>query len=176
MSTFVDEEGPIIGIDLGTTYSCVAVYDNETQSVKVLPNSVGEKTTPSWVAFTQSGRVVGQPAKQQASMNAANTIYDVKRFIGRSLEDPVTREESRRFPYLILDGGDGRPVIEVEWRGIKQRLSPEEISSMVLLEMKRAAEAALNKTIKKAVISVPAHFNDQAQFFPPTSKSPAAVR
>jgi heat shock 70kDa protein 1/2/6/8 len=161
MSTFVDEEGPIIGIDLGTTFSCVAVYDNETQSVKVLPNSVGEKTTPSWVAFTQSGRVVGQPAKQQASMNAANTIYDVKRFIGRSLEDPVTREESRRFPYLILDGGDGRPVIEVEWRGIKQRLSPEEISSMVLLEMKRAAEAALNKTIKKAVITVPAHFNDQ---------------
>ena len=161
MSTFVDEEGPIIGIDLGTTFSCVAVYDNETQSVKVLPNSVGEKTTPSWVAFTQSGRVVGQPAKQQASMNAANTIYDVKRFIGRSLEDPVTREESRRFPYLILDGGDGRPVIEVEWRGIKQRLSPEEISSMVLLEMKRAAEGALNKTIKKAVITVPAHFNDQ---------------
>jgi heat shock protein 1/8 len=161
MSTFVDEEGPIIGIDLGTTFSCVAVYDNETQSVKVLPNSVGEKTTPSWVAFTQSGRVVGQPAKQQASMNAANTIYDVKRFIGRSLDDPVTREESRRFPYLILDGGDGRPVIEVEWRGIKQRLSPEEISSMVLLEMKRAAEAALNKTIKKAVITVPAHFNDQ---------------
>ena len=161
MSTFVEEEGPIIGIDLGTTYSCVAVYDNETQSVIVLPNSVGDKTTPSWVAFTESGRVVGQPAKQQASMNAANTIYDVKRFIGRSLEDPVTREESRRFPYLILDGGDGRPVIEVEWRGIKQRLSPEEISSMVLLEMKRAAEAALNKTIKKAVITVPAHFNDQ---------------
>jgi L1 cell adhesion molecule like protein len=161
MSTFVDEEGPIIGIDLGTTFSCVAVYDNETQKVIVLPNSIGEKTTPSWVSFTQSGRVVGQPAKQQASMNAANTIYDVKRFIGRSLEDPVTREESRRFPFLILDGGDGRPVIEVEWRGIKQRLSPEEVSSMVLLEMKRAAETALGRTIKKAVITVPAHFNDQ---------------
>lgn len=161
MSTFVDEEGPIIGIDLGTTFSCVAVYDNETQKVNVLPNSIGEKTTPSWVAFTSSGRVVGQPAKQQASMNASNTIYDVKRIIGRSLEDPVTREEARRFPFLILDGGDGRPVIEVEWKGIKHRLSPEEISSMVLLEMKRAAEGALNKTIKKAVITVPAHFNDQ---------------
>lgn len=161
MSKFVDEEGPIIGIDLGTTFSCVAVYDNETQQVTVLPNSIGEKTTPSWVAFTSSGRVVGQPAKQQASNNAANTIYDVKRFIGRSLEDPVTREESRRFPYLILDGGDGRPVIEVEWKGIKQRLSPEEISSMVLLEMKRSAETALGRTIKKAVITVPAHFNDQ---------------
>lgn len=161
MSTFVDEEGPIIGIDLGTTFSCVAVYDNETKGVKVLPNSLGEKTTPSWVAFTQGGRVVGQPARQQASMNAANTVYDVKRFIGRSLEDPVTREESRRFPYLILDGGDGRPVIEVEWRGAKQRLSPEEVSSMVLLEMKRSAETALGKTVKKAVITVPAHFNDQ---------------
>lgn len=161
MSNFVEDDSPVIGIDLGTTYSCVAVYDPEEKGVKVLPNSIGEKTTPSWVAFTETGRVVGQPAKQQASMNAANTIYDVKRFIGRSLEDPVTREESRRFPYLILDGGDGRPVIEVEWRGIKQRLSPEEISSMVLLEMKRSAEAALNKTIKRAVITVPAHFNDQ---------------
>ena len=76
-------------------------------------------------------------------MNASNTIYDVKRFIGRSLEDPVTREESRRFPFLILDGGDGRPVIEVQWRGAKQRLSPEEISSMVLAEMKRSAEVRL---------------------------------
>jgi len=104
---------------------------------------------------------VGQPAKQQASMNAANTIYDVKRFIGRSLEDPVTREEARRFPFLILDGGDGRPVIEVEWRGSKQRLSPEEVSSMVLVEMKRAAEEALGRSVKKAVVTVPAHFNDQ---------------
>jgi L1 cell adhesion molecule like protein len=161
MSTFVDEEGPIIGIDLGTTFSCVAVYDNEAGKVNVLANSIGEKTTPSWVAFTSSGRVVGQPAKQQASMNASNTVYDIKRIIGRSLEDPVTREEARRFPFLILDGGDGRPVIEVDWRGVKQRLSPEEISSMVLLEMKRSAEAALNCNIKKAVITVPAHFNDQ---------------
>jgi len=156
-----DEEGPIIGIDLGTTFSCVAVYDNETQKVQVLPNSLGELTTPSWVAFTQSGRVVGQPAKQQAAMNAANTIYDVKRIIGRSLDDPVTREEAKRFPYHIVDGGNGRPVIEVEWRGAKQRLSPEEVSSMVLVEMKRSAEAALGRTVKKAVVTVPAHFNDQ---------------
>ncbi|RYH14017.1 molecular chaperone DnaK, partial [archaeon] len=161
MSTFVDEEGPIIGIDLGTTFSCVAVYDTAEQKVNVLPNSIGEKTTPSWVSFTNSGRVVGQPAKQQASMNATNTVYDIKRIIGRSLDDPVTREEARRFPFLILDGGDGRPVIEVEWRGVKQRLSPEEISSMVLLEMKRSAESALGRSVKKAVITVPAHFNDQ---------------
>lgn len=105
MSTFVDEEGPIIGIDLGTTYSCVAAYDSTTQKVIVLPNSIGERTTPSWVAFTSAGRVVGEPAKKQASSNPTNTIYDVKRIIGRSLDDPVSREESRRFPYLILDGG-----------------------------------------------------------------------
>ena len=156
-----EDEGPVIGIDLGTTFSCVAVYDSETQRVKVLPNSVGELTTPSWVAFTQNGRVVGQPAKQQASMNASNTIYDVKRFIGRSLDDPVTREEAKRVPYHIVDGGNGRPVIEVDWKGAKQRLSPEEISSMVLLEMKRSAELALGRSVKKAVVTVPAHFNDQ---------------
>jgi len=161
MASFADEEGPIIGIDLGTTYSCVAVFDSETQKVRVLPNSIGELTTPSWVAYTSEGRVVGQGAKTQASMNAANTVYDVKRFIGRSLEDPVTREEARRVPYLIVDGGDGRPQIEVEYRGTKTRFSPEEISSVVLLEMKTAAEAALGRKVKKAVITVPAHFNDQ---------------
>ena len=127
----------------------------------MLPNSIGELTTPSWVAFTDSGRVVGQPAKAQAAMNAANTVYDVKRFIGRSLDDPITREEAKRFPYNIIDGGDGRPVIEVEWRGAKQRMSPEEVSSIVLLEMKRAAELALGHPCTKAVITVPAHFNDQ---------------
>ena len=160
MASF-DDEGHIIGIDIGTTYSCVAVFDSETQKVRVLPNNIGELTTPSWVAFTSTGRVVGQPAKSQASNNAANTVYDVKRIIGRSLDDPVTREEARRFPYLIVDGGDGRPQIEVEWKGSKSRFSPEEISSMVLLEMKTAAEAALGRKVKKAVITVPAHFNDQ---------------
>ena len=96
---------------MGTTYSCVAAFDSETQKVVVLQNAIGEKTTPSWVAFTQSGRVVGQPAKQQASMNASNTIYDIKRIIGRSLDDPVTREEARRFPVpeLVPVGGKGMP-------------------------------------------------------------------
>jgi L1 cell adhesion molecule like protein len=156
-----NDDAPIIGIDLGTTFSCVAAYDKKVGKVVVLSNSIGERTTPSWVAFTQTGRVVGQAAKTQASMNANNTIYDVKRIIGRSMEDPVTREESRRFPFLILDGGDGRPMIEVDWRTGKHRMSPEEVSSMVLLEMKRAAEAALECSVSKAVITVPAHFNDQ---------------
>jgi len=160
MASFNDD-GPIIGIDLGTTYSCVSVFDQETQKVRVLPNSIGELTTPSWVSFTASGRVVGQPAKQAASMNTANTIYDVKRFIGRSMDDVVTREEAKRVPYAIVDGGDGRTQIEVDWHGAKKRLSPEEISSMVIAELKSAAEAALGCTIKRAVITVPAHFNDQ---------------
>jgi L1 cell adhesion molecule like protein len=94
-------------------------------------------------------------------MNAANTVYDIKRIIGRSLDDPVTREESRRFPYLIIDGGNGRPVVEVDFRGAKQRFSPEEISSLILAEMKASAEAALGRKVKKAVVTVPAHFNDQ---------------
>lgn len=160
MASFNDD-GPIIGIDLGTTYSCVSVFDQETQKVRVLPNSIGELTTPSWVSFTASGRVVGQPAKQAASMNTANTIYDVKRFIGRSMDDAVTREEAKRVPYAIVDGGDGRTQVEVDWHGAKKRLSPEEVSSMVIAELKSAAEAALGCAIKRAVITVPAHFNDQ---------------
>ena len=160
MASFTNE-APIIGIDLGTTYSCVAAYDRNQEKVVVLPNVIGELTTPSWVAFTAAGRVVGQAAKQQAALNATNTIYDIKRIIGRSLDDPVARDEAKRMPFAIVDGGDGRPLIEVEWRGRRQRLSPEEISSMVLLEMKRAADAALGCDCKKAVVTVPAHFNDQ---------------
>jgi len=162
MSTFVDETpAPIIGIDLGTTYSCVGAFDPATQKVVIFNNSIGERTTPSWVAFTEQGRVVGQAAKSQQAVNSTNTVYDVKRIIGRSMEDPVVREEAKRFPYSLEDGGDGRPVIEVTLRGNKVRMSPEEISSVVLLEMKRAAENALGKTCTKAVITVPAHFNDQ---------------
>jgi heat shock 70kDa protein 1/2/6/8 len=162
MATFTEEKvSPIIGIDLGTTYSCVGAFDEATQKVVIFNNSIGERTTPSWVGFTEQGRVVGQAAKSQQAVNSANTVYDVKRIIGRSMEDPVTREEAKRFPYKLEDGGDGRPIIEVSLRGEKVRMSPEEISSVVLLEMKRAAESALGVTVSKAVITVPAHFNDQ---------------
>jgi heat shock 70kDa protein 1/2/6/8 len=161
MASFNKEDAPIIGIDLGTTYSCVSVFDEQTQKVRVIPNSIGELTTPSWVAFTADGRVVGQPAKSQASMNSSNTVYDVKRFIGRSMDDVVTKEEVKRVPYSIVDGGDGRTQIEVNWRGQTQRLSPEEISSMVIAELKAAAEANLGTPVYRAVITVPAHFNDQ---------------
>ena len=106
MASFSEDDAPIIGIDLGTTYSCVAALDPESGKVKVIPNSIGELTTPSWVAYSSSGRVVGQPAKTQASQNAANTIYDVKRIIGRSLDDPVCKEEVKRVPYNVVDAGD----------------------------------------------------------------------
>ena len=161
MASFSDDDAPIIGIDLGTTYSCVAAFDPETQKVKILPNTVGSSLLPHGSPSLLRAVSWANQRSPQASMNSANTIYDVKRFIGRSLDDVVTREESKRVPYNIVDGGDGRPQIEVDWRGSKHRMSPEEISSMVLMEMKKAAEAALGKKVSKAVITVPAHFNDQ---------------
>ena len=151
---------PVIGIDLGTTYSCVAVWDDATGSVKVLPNSQGARTTPSYVAFNAQGRVVGQPAKDQAAMNSDNTLYDVKRIIGRPWDDEVVQKEAKNFPFKLEDGEIG-PTMTVSWRNEERHLAPEEVSAMVLTEMKRSAEAALGKTCTKAVITVPAHFNDQ---------------
>ena len=110
---------------------------------KVLANSVGARTTPSFVAFTPAGRVVGQPAKDQAAMNPANTLYDIKRIIGRPWDDAVVREEVKRFPFRVVDGGDDRPLVEVSWRGDARRLTPEEVSAMVLTEMKRSAEVSV---------------------------------
>mmetsp|Transcript_51536 Transcript_51536/g.117288 ORF Transcript_51536/g.117288 Transcript_51536/m.117288 type:complete len:326 (-) Transcript_51536:116-1093(-) len=152
---------PVIGIDLGTTYSCVAVWNDSTGKVDVLSNAQGKRTTPSFVSFNSQGRVVGQPAKDQCAMNPTNTLYDVKRIIGRGMDDEVVVKEAKNFPFKVLDGGQQRPVIEVEWRGSTRRLTPEEVSAMVLTEMKRSAEAALGKPCKKAVITVPAHFTDQ---------------
>jgi L1 cell adhesion molecule like protein len=119
------------------------------------------RTTPSFVAFTGSGRVVGQPAKDQAAMNPKNTLYDVKRIIGRGMDDEVVLKEKKNFPFDVVDGGDGRCTIDVQLKGKQQRFSPEEISAMVLTYMKRSAEVALGKPCRKAVITVPAHFNDQ---------------
>ncbi|CAN0412716.1 unnamed protein product, partial [Discosporangium mesarthrocarpum] len=150
----------IIGIDLGTTYSCVAVWDEATKRPKVLTNASGSKTMPSYVAFTSQARVVGQPAKSQAASNPANTVYDVKRIIGRSWNDEVVREDAKSFPFKVVDGGNGRPKVEVSWLGTQKQLVPEEISAMVLTELKRVAERALGR-VSAAVITVPAHFNDQ---------------
>ncbi|CAM9447976.1 unnamed protein product [Choristocarpus tenellus] len=151
----------VIGIDLGTTYSCVAVWDEATGRPKVLTNASGSKTMPSYVAFTPQARVVGQPAKSQAASNPANTVYDVKRIIGRSWNDQVVRDDAKSFPFRVVDGGNGRPKVEVDWLGSKKQLVPEEISAMVLTELKRVAERALGCSVTAAVITVPAHFNDQ---------------
>mmetsp|Transcript_12748 Transcript_12748/g.25555 ORF Transcript_12748/g.25555 Transcript_12748/m.25555 type:complete len:624 (+) Transcript_12748:66-1937(+) len=151
----------IIGIDLGTTYSCVACFDEKTNKVEVIESPSG-RTMPSWVSFTPEGKLVGMAAKAQVASNPTNTVYDVKRIIGRSFTDPVTAEEAKQFPFSVIEGNaHGEPKIVVDWRGEKKELRPEEISAMVLAELKLAAERHLGKPVKSAVITVPAHFNNQ---------------
>ncbi|EED92282.1 heat shock protein, HSP70, hsc70 [Thalassiosira pseudonana CCMP1335] len=152
---------PIIGIDLGTTFSCVACWDDKTNKVEVIESPSG-RTCPSWVSFTKEGKLVGTAAKSQVASNPRNTVYDIKRIIGRSFTDPVTAEECKNFPFEVSEGGaHGEPKIVVEWRGEKKELRPEEISAMVLAELKLAAERHLGREVKGAVITVPAHFNNQ---------------
>jgi len=148
----------VIGIDLGTTYSCVAVWRNG--EVEVLTNAEGERTTPSWVSFDSDGnRLVGDPAMRQAAMNPKNTLFNIKRIIGRQFEE--CGEEIKRFPFTVMEGAGGKPLIEVEATpGEKRQFAPEQISAMVLEKMKTTAEAALNCPITKAVVTVPAYFND----------------
>jgi len=151
----------IIGIDLGTTFSCVACYDEKSGKVEVIESASG-RTCPSWVSFTKEGKLVGAAAKSQVASNPRNTVYDVKRIIGRSFSDPVTAEEVKAFPFEVIEGSASQePQIVVEWRGEKKQLRPEEVSAMVLAELKQAAEKHLGKAVKGAVITVPAHFNNQ---------------
>jgi L1 cell adhesion molecule like protein len=152
---------PIIGIDLGTTFSCVACYNPSTSKVEVIESPSG-RTMPSWVSFTPEGKLVGMAAKSQVASNPRNTVYDVKRIIGRSFSDPVVAEEAKAFPFEVVEGSaHGEPQIVVDWRGEKKELRPEEISAMVLAELKLAAERHLGQPVKGAVITVPAHFNNQ---------------
>jgi len=152
--------GPIIGIDLGTTYSCLAAWDDKTNKAEVIPTPSG-RTMPSWVAFTSSGKMVGSAAKAQVATNPRNTVYDVKRIIGRSYQDPAVLSEARAHPFPIVEGRHGEPAIRVEWRNEEKELCPEEISAMVLTELRQAAEAHLGCRVDSAVITVPAHFNNQ---------------
>ncbi len=145
----------VIGIDLGTTNSCVAVMDGK--DAKVIENAEGARTTPSIVAFTSDGeRLVGQPAKRQAVTNPENTIFAVKRLIGRRYDDPVTEKDKKLVPYKIVKGDNGDAWVEAG--GKKQ--SPSQISAMILQKMKETAEAYLGEKVEKAVITVPAYFND----------------
>ena len=150
-------EGPVIGIDLGTTYSCVGIFRNG--SVEIIPNELGNRITPSVVAFTDEDRLVGEAAKNQAALNPKRTIYSVKRLIGRKYNDKEVQMDKKLLPYDIIDK-DGKPYIQVETKGQKKIYSPEEISAMVLTKMKTVAENFLGTKVKNAVITVPAYFND----------------
>ena len=147
-----------IGIDLGTTYSCVSVFKNNT--VEVIANSQGNRTTPSWVSFNDTERLIGDSAKSAASSNPSNTIYDVKRFMGRKFSDPIVQEELKTLPYKVLQTEGDKCKVEVQYKGETKQFSPEEISAMILSYMKETAEAYLGHTVKNAVITVPAYFND----------------
>ncbi|XP_038717365.1 heat shock 70 kDa protein BIP1-like [Tripterygium wilfordii] len=149
--------GSVIGIDLGTTYSCVGVYKNG--QVEIIVNDQGNRITPSWVAFTDEERLIGEAAKNQAAFNPDRTIFDVKRLIGRKFDDPEVQKDIKYLPYKVVNKG-GKPYIQVKVKGETKVFSPEEISAMILGKMKETAESYLGKKIKSAVVTVPAYFND----------------
>ncbi|CAI4736276.1 BBL_G0044560.mRNA.1.CDS.1 [Saccharomyces cerevisiae] len=145
-----------IGIDLGTTYSCVATYES---SVEIIANEQGNRVTPSFVAFTPEERLIGDAAKNQAALNPRNTVFDAKRLIGRRFDDESVQKDMKTWPFKVIDV-DGNPVIEVQYLEETKTFSPQEISAMVLTKMKEIAEAKIGKKVEKAVITVPAYFND----------------
>ena len=150
--------GPAIGIDLGTTYSCVGVWLND--KVEIIPNDQGNNTTPSYVAFTETERLIGDAAKNQVARNPKNTVFDAKRLIGRKFSEKIIQEDMKHWPFKVEQGPGDKPVISVDYKNETKKFHPEEISSMVLIKMKEIAEAYLSKTVKNAVITVPAYFND----------------
>lgn len=150
-------DGPVIGIDLGTTYSCVGIYKNGR--VEIIPNELGNRITPSFVAFTDEERLVGEAAKNQAHLNPKRSVYVVKRLIGRSFEEKEVQRDLKWLPYDVINKL-GKPYIKAEVKGEVKTMSPEEISAMILVKMKDIAENYLGRDVKHAVITVPAYFND----------------
>jgi len=151
-------DGETIGIDLGTTYSCVGVWQNDR--VEIIANDQGNRTTPSYVAFNDNERLIGDAAKNQVSMNPTNTIFDAKRLIGRTMSDASVKQDMKHWPFKVVPGKSDQPTIQVMYKGEEKSFSPEEISSMILIKMKETAESYLGKEVKNAVITVPAYFND----------------
>jgi heat shock protein 5 len=147
----------VIGIDLGTTYSCVGIFRNDR--VEIIPNELGNRITPSVVAFTDDERLVGEAAKNQIKENPKRTIYSIKRLIGRSFNDEEVQVDRKLLPYEIVNK-EGRPYVEVKIKGQKNYFSPEEISSMILYKMKTIAEDYLGVEVRDAVVTVPAYFNN----------------
>ncbi|PLW33577.1 hypothetical protein PCANC_23642 [Puccinia coronata f. sp. avenae] len=146
-----------IGIDLGTTYSCVGVWQNDR--VEIIANDQGNRTTPSYVAFTAEERLIGDAAKNQAAMNPRMTVFDAKRLIGRRFDDSDVKKDMVHWPFTVIEK-EGNPFIQVDYLGETKTFSPQEISAMVLTKLKETAETKLGKEVKKAVITVPAYFND----------------
>lgn len=150
--------GACVGIDLGTTYSCVAIMKNN--KVEIIANDQGNRTTPSYVAFTETERLIGEAAKNQSAMNPKNTIYDAKRLIGRQYDDSVIQSDLKLWSFEVVSDNN-KPMIKVEYKNEEKKFSAEEISSMVLTKMKKTAESYLGEEVKNAVVTVPAYFNDQ---------------
>ena len=151
-------EGETIGIDLGTTYSCVGVWQDNR--VEIIANDQGNRTTPSWVAFSDTEKLVGEPAKQQYSSNPTNTLFDVKRLMGLPFQDPTVQKEIKNLPYEVKSGTKGYPTLCVNYQEENKEFTPQEISAFILEKMKSIAESYLGKPVKNAVITVPAYFND----------------
>ena len=129
--------GKAIGIDLGTTYSCVGIWQNER--VEIIANDQGNRTTPSYVAFTDSERLIGDAAKNQTAKNPSNTIFDAKRLIGRKFNDNIVQKDIKMWPFKVEPGADDKPTIVVKFKGESKKFHPEEISSMILTKMKETA-------------------------------------
>lgn len=138
-------DGPVIGIDLGTTYSCVGIYKNGR--VEIIPNDQGNRITPSYVAFTDDERLIGEAAKNQATINPAQTLFDVKRLIGRRFKDSTVQKDMKLLPFEIVDQNT-KPMIRVKVKGEPKIMSPEEVSSMILTKMKETAENYLGKEVR----------------------------
>lgn len=151
-------EGETIGIDLGTTYSCVGIWQNDR--VEIIANDQGNRTTPSYVAFNDKERLIGDAAKNQVSMNPTNTVFDAKRLIGLKVSDASVRSDMKHWPFKIVPDPSDKPLIQVKYLDETKEFTPEEISSMILVKMKEIAEAYLGKDVKNAVVTVPAYFND----------------
>ncbi|KAJ5272838.1 hypothetical protein N7478_007963 [Penicillium angulare] len=148
---------PAVGIDLGTTYSCVGVFRDDR--IEIIANDQGNRTTPSFVGFTDTERLIGDAAKNQVAMNPHNTVFDAKRLIGRRFQDAEVQADMKHWPFKIIEKAT-KPVIEVEFKGEAKQFTPEEVSSMILTKMRETAEAYLGGTVNNAVITVPAYFND----------------